>query len=428
METIAKPSDQSARSDKSDKTLGTSQTLNWDLGGQIRAHLGAPVVVCTSEAGEKRWGRHQFVSISEYPGNRILLRHHAGEDAVRAYGTPNPTYVSENQGKTWQSFKEEGLPPSGLTCPVFDGQFICMPMAKALDATAAKLALPEPVGKSLSYSNWICYRVADCPEPVRRFMKDYEGFRWDPGASRWQPELVTYDTTGALVWSPETRSGPRLLSRTAFERPPLRLGDELLFADYRSNFIQPDGSLPKKWAITCMVSRDNGKSWQRRSTIAIDRDGNDSLTEPVLAENVNGELVCIMRRADHGQKSMWITFSGDRGKTWEPPVALDKLGNFGVFPALTALDCGVMVVCYGRPGILFSFSPDGTGRSWTKPLCMLPGDHEALLQHTDGYTCLLPLGPNKLLLAYSDFDHVDEQGQPRKAIMVRTLTIEGAKQ
>ena len=108
-------------------------------------------------------------------------------------------------------------------------------------------------------------------------------------------------------------------------------------------------------------------------------------------------------------------------------MPLDKLGNFGVFPALIRLDCGVMVLSYGRPGISLTFSVDGAGRNWTAPFCMLAGDSRELGKHTDGYTSMLAIGPDRLLLAYSDFDHTDAEGRQRKAICVRTVTIEGVE-
>ncbi|MBN1901736.1 exo-alpha-sialidase [Candidatus Sumerlaeota bacterium] len=403
---------------------GTTETMEFDLGSGKRAILGAPVVVCASQPGETRWGYHQFAVISEYPGGGILLRHHAAEDAVSAYGAPLPTYLSRDQGKTWQSFNEEGLPANGITCPLLDGHFICVPMAKALDAAAEKIAMPEPVGTTFSYCNWRSFRVNLCPEPVQRFMKYYEAARWDPKIREWKQDQMIYDTKDALVWSPGNDPKSTLLSRTCFERPPLRVGNELLFADYRSNFIQEDGTIPIKWGVTCMVSQDNGKSWMRRATIALDREGKDALTEPMLAKNVKGELACVMRRTDQEQKSMCITYSSDQGRTWEKPANLDKLGKFGVFPALITLDCGVMVLCYGRPGIHLSFSTDGAGRNWSDPFCMLPGDPAAVWKCTDGYTCMLPIDANRLLIAYTDFEYKDAEGLQRKAILVRTLTIQ----
>lgn len=401
----------------------TSETLQWNSSG-VHVRLDPAVVVATSPPGEKRWGRFQFVSISEYPGGRILLRHHDAADAVKAYGTPSPTYISADSGKTWEAFNDEGLPPSGLTCRLLDGNFLCMPMAKPLEVNAASLKLPAPIGESFSYGRWTSYLVEQCPEPVVDFFRNYDAVRWEPGAAPWRPEKVTYETSGAIMRAPHTTTGTRLLSRTSFERPPLAIGRELLFADYRTNFVQDDGFVPQTWGISCMVSQDNGKSWHRRSTIALDRQTSDNLTEPVLAQNSNGELVCVIRRADHRQKSMLITYSNDQGRTWDKPRATDELGDFGVFPSLSLLDCGVMVMAYGRPGVLLSLSTDGTGRTWSAPYTLLRGDANAILKHTDGYTSMLPMGKNKLLFAYTDFDHRDAEGNQRKAILVRTLTVE----
>lgn len=187
--------------------------MEFEIGNGMRARLGVPVVVCTSDVGEKRWGHHQFVSISEYPGNRILLRHHAAEDAVKAYGTPSPTYISSDSGKTWQPFSDEGLPATGLTCAAFDGHFICLPMAKPIDMNASNLVMPRPIASAFSYNHWRSFRVDECPEPVQRFMREYDGARWDPQVGRWQPEQVLFDTSGALVRSPGRDGQPYLLSR-----------------------------------------------------------------------------------------------------------------------------------------------------------------------------------------------------------------------
>ena len=253
-----------------------------------------------------------------------------------------------------------------------------------------------------------------------------EASRWTPESKQWQDEIIHYDSKDALIWTTAKEEESVLVSRTTFERPPLKFGNELFYADYRSNYLNPDGSVPKHFSVTCMVSNDNGHNWEKRSLIATDDNGKDAMTEPMLAVNANGELVCVIRRTDHNQKSMMITFSKDRGKTWEKPVALNQLGNFGVMPCLTQLDCGVMALSYGRPGIWLSFSLNGTGREWTEPFCMLEGDNRKKMEITDGYTTMLPIGPNQLLMAYTDFDYKDKQGNQRKAILVRKLEIKGA--
>lgn len=402
------------------------KTVEYDLGNGIHACLDEPVVVSVSKVGEKRWGYHQFVSISQYPGDKILLRYHVGADAVKAYGTASPTFISADNGESWEPFTAEGLPSSGLSCPVFNEQFICLPATKPLNLKDANLTLPEPVAKLYAYAWHSFFRLDECPPAVQDFFVSMNAARWTPESKQWQHEIIRYDSTNALIWTLAEGEQSYLVARTAFERPPLQFGKELLYADYRTNYLKADGSVPKQWGVTCMVSQDNGKSWKRRSTIALDHQGKDALTEPMLAENVNGELVCVIRRTDQEQKSMLITFSKDRGKTWENPIALDQLGAFGVMPCLIRLECGIMVLSYGRPGIWLSFSLNGTGREWTDPVCMLEGDAKQLMCKTDGYTTMLPIGPKQLLLAYTDFDYKDAQGNQRKAVLVRKLTIKDA--
>ncbi len=391
--------------------------MQYDIGKRLSVSLDEPVVVALSKVGLKTWGHHQFAFISEYPDGRILFRYHDGDDAVTARGKPSPTYISSDKGKTWKSFAVDGLPSSGMTYPLFDGHYICLPKAIPFNLTKAKLVLPKPAGRFFSYHWRLLSHFEKCPLPVQRFFENMECSRWYPESKTWRNDTILYDKKNALIYTQENDPGSDLVPITDFERPPLRVGKELLFADYRTSYLTDDGSVPKQFNVTCMVSKDNGRSWKRRSTIAFDPLGKDALTEPMLAENVNGELVCVIRRSDQKQKSMMITFSKNSGKTWEKPVALDNLGKIGVMPCLALLDCGVMVLSYGRPGIWLSFSLDGTGRTWTKPFCMLKED-------TDSYTTMLPLSPNELLMSYSHFAHKDEQGKQRKAVLVRKLTIE----
>ena len=95
---------------------GDAATAVQPLGDRFRLRMTEPVVVAMAPAGEKRWGQYQFVSLSVYPGGRILLRFHAGEDSVRAYGSGEPAFLSSDQGRSWAAFQEGGLPGAGLVC------------------------------------------------------------------------------------------------------------------------------------------------------------------------------------------------------------------------------------------------------------------------------------------------------------------------
>ena len=393
------------------------------LSDKVIVELGKPVVLAVSRVGEKRWGFHQFPALSRLPDGRIFCMFSYQTDAVVSYGNPARTYVSSDDGVTWKLTRDEGPirgAPHSVICSLFDGEFLCVPPMPAFDLKAAKLTMPEPVGQFRAYADNLYYRLADCPKKLRDHFTALPALRWTPKTRGWRKEKVAYDTRGALVTT-RAKGRERFLAPTTwFEHPLLRVGRELLYADYRANYLLADGSVPKHCTTVLMVSADNGRTFQRRATIAHDPEGKDLMGEPRLAANALGELVCVIRRAHHVQKPMAITFSKDGGRTWEKPR---KLHEFGVFPDLALLDCGVMALSFGRPGVHLSFSLNGTGRAWTEPISVRPGGTGHVMKQTCGYTSILMLDADSFLLAYSDFEHRRADGRQRKAILVRKVTV-----
>ena len=117
---------------------------------------------------------------------------------------------------------------------------------------------------------------------------------------------------------------------------------------------------------------------------------------------------------------MAISFSEDDGYHWTEPCAMD---HPGVFPGLTLLENGVLVLGYGRPGAHLIFSADGKGNSWSEPLTLRVGDPDQWLTKTCGYLSVLPLNDYSFLVAYSDFEYTDNDGKQRKAILVNRITV-----
>ena len=394
------------------------------LSEKVSVEVGAPVVVALSRPGETRWGFHQFPSLSPLPGGRILCTFNKQKDAVAAYGGRPGTRVSNDNGMTWKSARPAGLDvvaPHPSASEVFDGEYLCVPPSPAFDAKAKKIALPDPVGSFHAYIVNNFYRLDDFPESVRRHFAQLPAFRWTPGTKQWRKVTVAYDTTNMLLWARATGPEQFLLPRTWFERRLLKVGHELLYADYRSNYLLEDGSVPPHSGTFLMVSTDNGRSFQRRATIAVDPRGRDFLGEPRLSLNARGELVCVLRRTvSRVQKSMMIAYSKDAGRTWTRPR---KLFEFGVFPAVTLLDCGVMALSFGRPGVHLSFSLNGGGRTWTEPIALRKGNPEKVQEKTCGYTSMLNLDAHSFLVAYSDFEHKGADGKQRKAIVVRKVRV-----
>jgi hypothetical protein len=396
----------------------------YPLGDKVTARIGAPVVVALSRPGETRWGFHQFPALSPLPDGRILCTFNKQRDAIAAYGGASGAYVSADNGATW---KRATIADLGLIAPhpsvseVFDGEYLCAPATAAFDAKKHKVELPEPVGQFHAYIQNNLYRLSDFPERVREHFAVLPAYRWMPETKEWRKAAVKYDTKGMLLCARAQGDEQLLLPRTWFERRLLKVGKELLYADYRANYLLDDGSVPKHNSSTLMVSTDNGRSFQRRATIATDPKGEDAMCEPRLALNARGELVCVIRRTVSSvQKSMMITHSKDAGRTWAKPR---KLFEFGVWPSLVSLECGVMALSFGRPGAHLSFSPNGGGRTWTDPVTIRKGNPKQVMMKTCGYTDLMALDADSFLMVYSDFEHKDENGRQRKAILVRRVDV-----
>jgi len=90
---------------------------------------------------------------------------------------------------------------------------------------------------------------------------------------------------------------------------------------------------------------------------------------------------------------------------------------------------------YGRPGVYVRTSDDG-GRSWGPSVAVIGPDEEDLtsqpvetwfdhgqLAYTCANTDVVVNGPDRFILAYSDFQHPQPYGWHRKAILVREIIV-----
>ncbi len=303
-----------------------------------------------------------------------------------------------------------------------------LPATAAFDLEAAGLQMPAPVGKGHANKDFLIYRVDQCPPAVRKYLTRLPAWRWTPAAPAWTAEQVRYDIEGQLCWMV---ANERRVPRSWFEHAPIRHNGELLYVDYRVNCLRPAGGVPEGSSCLLMASRDNGRSFQKRSVVASGR-----TYEPMLADTADGELVCVIRGTDQEQRPMLITWSADHGQSWEPPRPMFESRptfGFGVFPGLVRLGNGALLLSFGRPGVWLSASLDGTGRAWTEPLPVIKCDPSTLshvdgqvagiYHHTCGYTGLLPIGDDEALLVYSDFQHTGSDGQRCKSVEVRRIRL-----
>jgi len=386
----------------------------------LEVRLSEPVVIARSRPRETRWGYHQFPAISRLPDGRIVVTYNGGPDRDDFYGRPGPAYVSSDQGVTWTEYGPDDpllTVSHSVISEVNDGDYLCVPMSSSMDIEKEGVKLPQVSGKMHVYNEVLLYRLKECSEEIQNYMRKLPGVRWSSKEKRWRREEVTWDTKDALV---RTRKSDHVLPRPYLDNRILRLDGLLYYADFHLNHLLPDGSHPKNYATWLMVSRDNGRSWDRQAVIAYDTSGELMMGEPCLTHTADGGLACVIRCAHHEQKPMLITYSADKGKTWEEPK---QFYDFGVMPQAMLLGNKVMALSFGRPGVYLMFSPDGSGKRWTDPVSVVPGDRRNVSGHSCGYTRMLALDDNSFLLAYSDFKAINSEGEACKAIAVRKIEV-----
>ncbi len=381
--------------------------------------LDDPIVAAVSDVGETRWGFHQFPNLSRLPDGRIVLTWANAADASETHGDPAPCCVSRDDGRSWEAYEGSLTPvrPHFSVSKVYNDEYLVMPSAPYLNVAEAGVRLPEPRSTANVYGTLHNYLIADLPSEVQDYYCHIPGYRWSSKTGEWRDDIINYDPGQMLAWK---REGSDVLPRTFFERHLLRHNGELLYADCRACYAMDDGFIPPKGCTHLMVSTDNGRSFQRRAVVAVDREGRDLYGEPQLAPTTDGRLLCAIRKTDQEQKPMVLCWSSDNGHTWTAP---QEAAPFGVWPCIQLLDCGALALSYGRPGVRLCIDKTGTGEHWSDPMALIEGSHEAITEHSCGYTCILPLDASSFLIAYSDFKHHDDDGNQRKAILVRRVAL-----
>ena len=227
-----------------------------------------------------------------------------------------------------------------------------------------------------------------------------------------RPYSLEYTSTdGARTWD-----GPRV---TRIEFPPecelgapvIAPGRTLAPFSFEGNLVeQADGTLLRiadgKFAgdtysrVGIVRSMDEGASWHYLSTVADPCANPRNFNESTLREVAPGELICVMRTDRDGPNPLYQSRSLDGGHTWSLPV---ELGRNGVRPQTARLQSGVIACSYGRLsgspscGVRVMFSIDN-GASWIQDTTI----HEGA---STGYTALLEIRPDELLLVYDELGY-----------------------
>jgi hypothetical protein len=382
--------------------------------------LGDPVVVGQGESCEKLgWGPWQFPSLSLTDRGHVLCTWATGEDSIEGYedSVGEEVFcgaVSEDGGTTWRPRTREDR---AVGVPLKNGREYVKPAAKNaypvswLDRYAPAYRSPDG-GMKL-------YRADGIPEyPLSCPAKEY-----DPETGK------TTDFTLRVNWPHAAVQVFRSRERELVYPLDSLMGimgqvvpeedGSLLFATYCHGFSAETGDpvLPDKYKTYVFRSDDDGRIWNWLSEVVTtreycpaDRDA-EGFCEPNLARMPDGSHVMLLRTGS-GCPS-WLVRSTDGCRTWSKPVLFD---HCGVFPQLRVLGCGVSLAGYGRPGVFLRASADPSGLKWEKPV-------DLGVESSCCYTAILPLDDSTALFGYSDFRHPGPDGELRKTILTRRVTV-----
>ena len=378
--------------------------------------LGEPVMVHQAPLDVKRWGPWQFPHIERLVDGRLHIEYHIEADSVTAYGLPSGHAFSSDDGKTWEVAKDMDA-TGGLLLLNGDRLRPVQLRSRKRD----EVALPEPVAvqERASGQTTHIYRAADLPQ-------EFSGWRLSrlPG--------------GQAKWIEETP--------TMRISPGIRIVREGVFVFWPSFHhgrlrIAPDGSI---WAalhikrivgdtaqqqnnILFLRSSDQGHTWDLLSEILYQpdkeadphADRRDGFTEPEFNFMPDDTVLCLMRTHDGlGVGPMYWSRSLDNGRSWSQPNVFD---DCGVWPRLLTLNNSVTLAAYGRPGFYVRSTADPSGLEWEPRVVVV--EPVEVGRNTCSYSGLIALDDHTALLAYSDFNYPDPQGQKRKTILARTLTV-----
>jgi len=372
--------------------------------------MGEPVTVAMAPPEIRGWGPWQFPHLGRLSDGRIQVTFHVEADSAAAYGLPAARAVSDDEGRTWTMLpREETGGRRGNPMRLPNGDWLCV--ARLRPIPMAKLDLPEKP----------FYLLEEVPEECRA---GWPLFRLRAGETQWVEEQATVNLPG------ETRGVNKgLLVLPFFDRLLLAPDGAVWAVNYCGSRRIVDGELRERSTMMILRSVDHGKTWDLWSELPYAPDPYDDpyaearngFTEPVVNFMPDGSVFCLLRTTDaRGVGPMYWARSTDDGRTWTEPRVFDDLG---VYPQMLTLENGVTLAMYGRPGLYVRATSDPSGLRWDKRVEILP----PVWNTTCAYGAMLPLDDDSVLVAYSQFDLSGPDGQPRKGIRVRRLTVRPAQ-
>lgn len=378
--------------------------------------LTEPVMVAMAEQKEE-WGYFQFPGIGRADDGTLIVTWQMNADSHKAYATKSgremKPMMSKDGGLTWTpQDKSYTVYREGYNVRLNNGDLLQVVTPKSKDIREYT-RFPKPVG---TLGKRTFYAMDSLPEDLQGVFFNYKrtgqkaerihATLHDPGYLRYEA-----DSMMPVVWWGNIRE----------------LADHSLLAGVYPAYHQNSTGEVLPSGISFYRSEDTGRTWDvvgripyPSDSIVLKRKGKD-FSEPTYVILDDSTLLCVIRTGN--TSPMYQTFSHDRGATWSRPRPFTPNG---VKPKLMKLKNGVLALVSGRPGVQVRFSLDGTGRRWTDPIDMIPfmkgnGKYETYV--SCGYASILETGDDSFLLVYSNFVTKNSDGERRKSIWCRKITV-----
>lgn len=360
-------------------------------------------LISQAPADIKDWGPWQFPRAYD-AGDKSYLQFHIASDSALAYGKPKAWFCSEDNWETWTE-----ATPCGLR--IENGDCVRPYQPEALPESDVEL--PEVKGSFVGYG-------------IHRNYFDYSDM--NPDYKHWYIERTKPGQN--MVVEEVSVELPDYTMNTSEGVLPLPYFHQLKKAPDNSiwtflyKHYMEDGNISNYGASWFHKSTDNGKTFRFVSKIPYTYDlkkdpGAEKrygYSEPDMCFLDEKTAFSLHRTTDGtGIGPMYIAWTYDGGYTWTKPEYFD---DRGVWPQTVKLDNGVILAGYGRPGLFIRPFYNG---EWHDRIAVIdPLDYQ---KDTCSYCALIPAGPESALIFYSDFNYPDENGTPRKSILVRKIRV-----
>jgi hypothetical protein len=203
----------------------------------------------------------------------------------------------------------------------------------------------------------------------------------------------------------------------------------------RLRFARQPGGVDTALYPNIFSSEDGGKTWAYYSSVHYSQVGSFIAARAHVTPGMPaGNWVAAIRTGSGISTAscpLLLTRSYDHGHTWTPPVAIRPSS---VNPVGGLLGNGIAFRMYGRPGQFITFCGDGEGKVWGNDVVLVPpvknpnptvisdeAEKTGYLQNSCCNSSVQALGPDRFLVAYTDYQFRDRCGNIRKAVVVRQV-------